>query len=131
MAPALTHLWLLVDDVPRALRFYRDTLGLEVASDLGQYAEFNASGGFMLALFERKAHAAGEPEIAISPVSGQRATLAFEVATPDEIYASLRVRGVEFASAPANHAEWGLRTVFLHDPDGNLVCLYGAIPEGE
>src|SRR6266852_1899666 len=37
MALELTHIWLLVDDMPRALGFYRDTLGLEVVSDLGAF----------------------------------------------------------------------------------------------
>jgi catechol 2,3-dioxygenase-like lactoylglutathione lyase family enzyme len=128
MTPDLTHIWLLVDDMPRALHFYRDTLGLEVANNLGQYVELKASGGFMLALFERAAHQAGEPAIALSPVSGQRTTLAFEVESPDAVYASLREKGVEFASVPTNQADWGLRTVFLRDPDGNLLCLYGGIP---
>jgi len=35
---------------------------------------------------------------------------------------------VTFVSDEANHPDWGLRTAFLQDPDGNLVCLYGGIP---
>jgi catechol 2,3-dioxygenase-like lactoylglutathione lyase family enzyme len=135
MALALTHIWVLVDDMPRALSFYRDMLGLEVASDLGVYVELNANEHanqqFLLALFERGAMQAGEPAIALSPVSGQHATLAFEVDSLDAFCAGLRAKGVAFASAEANHPEWGLRTVFLQDPDGNLLCLYSGIPAAE
>ena len=45
MAPTLTHIWLLVDDMPRALGFNRDTLGLKVGSDLGRFcADLRAKG---------------------------------------------------------------------------------------
>ncbi|HLY29654.1 MAG TPA: VOC family protein [Ktedonobacterales bacterium] len=131
MAPALTHIWLLVDDMPRALSFYQDTLGLKLGSNLGEYAEFEIDQHFMLALFERTAMQAGEPGIAISPVSGQHATLAFEVETLDSFCADLRAKGVVFTSEAANHPEWGLRTFFLRDPDGNLICLYSGIPASE
>lgn len=131
MAPTLTHIWLLEEDMPRAVGFYRDTLGLDVTNDLGQYVEFVCNEQFALALFERGAMAVGEPGIALSPASGQRANLAFEADALDELCASLRAKGAAFAAEPADHPEWGLRTVFLHDPDGNLLCLYGSIPMGD
>ncbi len=127
MALTLTHIWLLVSNVELALRFYHETLDLEVLNNLGEYVELEVNEQFILALFERKALEAGEPEMAISPVSGQRATLAFEVEPLDEFCVSLRAKGVEFVGNETNHAEWGLRTAFLHDPDGNLVCLYSGI----
>ncbi len=129
MKPGLTHIWLLVDDMPRAVQFYREALGLEVTSDLGQYVELNANEQFELALFTREAMRAGEPNIALTPASGQRAVLSFEVGAVDEWVGALRAKGVQLTSEPANHQEWGLRTIFLHDPDGNLICLYGGIPE--
>lgn len=130
MAPTLSHIWLLVDEAPRALNFYRVTLGLELASDLGEYAEFKVSEQVYLALFTRSAMRVGEPNIAVDPVSGQRAVLAFAVASVDEEADRLRASGVRLTSEPANHAEWGLRTIFLQDPDGNLICLYAGISEG-
>jgi catechol 2,3-dioxygenase-like lactoylglutathione lyase family enzyme len=129
MKPALTHIWLLVDDMPRAVQFYREALGLEVTSDLGQYVELNASEQFELALFTHAAMRAGEPDIAITPAAGQRAVLSFEVGAVDEWADALRAKGVSLTSEPANHPEWGLRTIFLQDPDGNLICLYSGIPE--
>jgi lactoylglutathione lyase len=35
--------------------------------------------------------------------------------------------GVELAAAPADHEPWGMRTVYVRDPEGNLVELYGAL----
>src|SRR5262245_48107037 len=129
MALQLSHIWLLVEDMPRALTFYRDALGLPVLNNLGDFVEFNVNEQFLLALFTRAAMRAGEPGIGISPISGQRSVLAFEVDQLDDYAASLRAKGVEFTSDAANHPEWGLRTYFLRDPDGNLLCLYGGIPE--
>jgi lactoylglutathione lyase len=129
MAIELTHIWLLVEDMPRALGFYRDTLGLAVASDLGAFVELNANERFLLALFERGAMRESEPQIAISPVAGQHAALVFAVDGLDAYCADLRAQGVEFASAEADHPEWGLRTAFLRDPDGNLLCLYESLAE--
>jgi catechol 2,3-dioxygenase-like lactoylglutathione lyase family enzyme len=123
----LSHVWLLVDDVPRAIGFYRDTLGMELGSDLGEYAEFKVSDEFYLALFTRAAMRDGEPGIAIDPAGGQRAVFAFEVGDLDEYCVELRAKCVSLVSGEANHAAWGLRTAFLHDPDGNLICLYGGI----
>jgi lactoylglutathione lyase len=129
MALELTHIWLLVEDMPRALAFYRDTLGIPVLNNLGNFVEFQANERFQLALFMRQAMQAGEPNIPLTPVSGQHGVLAFAVDNLDDYAASLRSKGVELTSDETNHPDWGLRTVFLRDPDGNLLCLYGGIPE--
>ncbi len=125
----LTHIWLLVEEMPRALGFYRDTLGLTVAADLGGFVELNANEHFLLSLFERGAMQESEPGIPISPVAGQHAALVFEVKGLDAYCADLRAKGVEIASGETDHPEWGLRTAFLRDPDGNLLCLYESLAE--
>lgn len=128
MALTLTGIWLLVEDMTRAKNFYQDVLGLEIESDLGAYVELKAHEHVLFALFERAAMQAGEPGIAISPVAGQHAAIEFEVENVDTFYESLRSKGVQFADEPRDHPEWGLRTAFLYDPDGNLFCLYNRIP---
>jgi catechol 2,3-dioxygenase-like lactoylglutathione lyase family enzyme len=110
--------------MPRALGFYRDALGLAVAADLGGFVELGANEHFLLSLVLRGAMRESEPEISLSPVAGQRAALVFEVKGLDAYCVDLRTKGAEFASAEADHPEWGLRTAFLRDPDGNLLCLY-------
>jgi catechol 2,3-dioxygenase-like lactoylglutathione lyase family enzyme len=134
MAPRsaqLTHIWLLVKNMPAALAFYHETLGFLIASNLGQFVELDASQNFLLALFERRAMQEGEPSIPVQPpaAEGQHAVLAFEIESLDQFCEGLLSKGVQFAGALTNHPEWGLRTAFLYDPDGNLLCLYGPIPE--
>jgi nicotinamidase/pyrazinamidase len=134
MAPRsaqLTHIWLLVENMPVALTFYHETLGFQIASNLGQFVELDASQNFLLALFERRAMQESEPGIPVKPpaAEGQYAVLAFEIQSLDQFCEELHARGVQFAGGLTNHPEWGLRTAFLHDPDGNLLCLYGPIPE--
>ncbi|HEX3270570.1 MAG TPA: VOC family protein [Ktedonobacterales bacterium] len=124
-------MWLLVEDMPRALGFYRDTLGLTVAADLGGFVELTANERFLLSLFLRGAMGESEPGIALSPVAGQHAALVFAVQSLDAYCADLRAKGMEFASAEADHPEWGLRTAFLRDPDGNLLCLYEGLATEE
>ena len=43
MTPEWTHTWLLVESMPQALHFYHETLGLEIASDLGVFVELKAN----------------------------------------------------------------------------------------
>jgi lactoylglutathione lyase len=131
VAIELTHIWLLVEDMPRALGFYRDALRLAVAADLGGFVELNANARFLLSLFLRSAMQESEPGIPISPVTGQHAALVFEVENLDTYCADLRAKGVELASAETDHTEWGLRTAFLRDPDGNLLCLYEGLAREE
>ena len=129
MATELTHIWLLVEDMPRARAFYRDTLGLDLLNDHGEYVEFQPNPTFYLALFTRAAFAQGEPAIPVAPAGGQRAVLALQVDALDACYARLQEQGAEIVSAQTDHAEWGLRTIFLRDPDGNLICLYTDVSE--
>jgi predicted enzyme related to lactoylglutathione lyase len=68
-----------------------------------------------------------EPGIPLTPVAGQHAALVFAVEGLDAYCAGLRAKGIEFVSAETDHPEWGLRTAFLRDPDGNLLCLYEAL----
>ena len=124
MTLELTHIWLLVDNISLVRDFYRDSLGIPVLNDLGEFVEFAANSQFQLSLFTRDAFHAGEPKIALNPIGGQRAVLAFAVHSLDEYCGELRAHGIDFVSGETNHPEWGLRTAFLHDPDGNLVCLY-------
>lgn len=131
MTLSLNYIWLLVEDMARAKNFYLNTLGLEIENDFGVYVELKTNERFSLALFTRAAMQMGEPDIAISPVGGQHASLEFLVENVDAFCETLRSKDVQFASEPKDHPEWGLRTAFLHDPDGNLLCLYNRIPMDE
>jgi lactoylglutathione lyase len=128
MALTLTGTWIFVEDMAQAKHFYQNALGLEIEGDFGVYVELKAHEHVLFALFERAAMQAGEPGIAISPVGGQRTAIEFEVENVDAFYETLRSKDVQIASEPKDHPEWGLRTLFLRDPDGNLLCVYHRIP---
>ena len=129
MALEFTHIWLLVENMPEALRFYHETLGIEIASNLGVFVELNANEHVLLSLFERGAMRSSEPNLPIDQMHGQRAVIALAVPRVDDLCGRLRALGVELAAVETNHPEWGLRTAFLYDPDGNLLCLYSGIPD--
>ena len=100
-----------VSDMPRALAFYRDALGLkqtDVAADF--WTEFDVAGGtFGIGNFEQ----VGKP--------GSAQSLALEIADLDGYRAMLAERGIE-ASAP--HELANCRISVVHDPDGNQVWLH-------
>jgi catechol 2,3-dioxygenase-like lactoylglutathione lyase family enzyme len=52
----LTHIRLLVDDVPAVVAFYRDVLGFAIGGDHGEYVELR-TGEVALSLFRRSEQA--------------------------------------------------------------------------
>ena len=102
-----------VQDLPRAVAFYRDTLGLGVTEHGGDWSEVDANG-LQLGLN------GSEPE---SPHGDGGALVAFQ---PDgELDAEverLKQTGVDFAGEISEHP-WG-RIVPFKDPDGNDLQLY-------
>ncbi len=100
-----------VTDMPRAVAFYRDALGLsttDVTSDF--WVEFDVEGStFGIGNFEQ----VGTP--------GSAQSLALEIADLDAFRALLAARGVE-ASEP--HDLKRCRISVVRDPDGNQVWLH-------
>lgn len=129
MTTALTHICLLVEDVQRALHFYQDTLGLEVLNNYGVYVELRANENLSLALFARQSMQEVLPSVQISQVSGHRAYIEFHIDKLDDFCNTLRSKGVQFVSELTDRPDWGIRTTYLTDPDGNLVELYRGLQE--
>ncbi len=119
MTVILTHISLLVEDVQRALHFYQDNLGLEVIENLGSYATLKANENLKLSFFPRSAMQEALPSVPISPAHGYRT-----VQELDNVYNTLRDKGIQFVSEPTDHPDWGIRTAYFTDLDGNLVELY-------
>ncbi|MBI4728595.1 MAG: VOC family protein [Acidobacteria bacterium] len=129
----LTHVRVLVRDFPGCFRFYRDTLGLKTGfpGDGGPYAEFAIGGDKFLALFDRTlmAGAVGTSALPANSPAQDRVALVLSVADVDAEAERLRRAGAPITAPPADRPDWGLRTVHLRDPDGNLIELYCPIPE--
>jgi catechol 2,3-dioxygenase-like lactoylglutathione lyase family enzyme len=127
MTPRITLLTLGVDDLERAVRFYRDGLGLPTPGIVGQQFEhgavafFDLAHGLRLALWPRAsiAHDTGLP---VGPRSATEFSLAHNVATRAEVDAVMQqAQGAGAAIVkPAHDTFWGGYAGWVQDPDGHL-----------
>ena len=117
----MDHLVLTVASVERTVAFYRDVLGLRAETfDDGRWALHFGEQKFNLHEegheFEPKAARATPGSVDICLV----------VATPiGSVVAELRAHGVPIVEGPVDRtgARGAIRSVYLRDPDGNLVEL--------
>jgi catechol 2,3-dioxygenase-like lactoylglutathione lyase family enzyme len=121
----LDHLVLTVRDVEESCRFYTRVLGME---------EVTFGGGRKALRFGQQKinlHQAGkefEPK-ALSPVPGS-ADLCFIASQPlEEVIQHLRSCGVEIVEGPVDRsgAVGPIRSVYLRDPDGNLIEVSNSV----
>jgi uncharacterized protein len=127
MQPHLTVLTIGVDDLPRALAFYRDGLGLKTDGivgtefEYGAVAFFDLRGGLRLALWPRTSIArdATVPKTAPSPTDF---TLGHNVKTRrdvDLVMAQAEAAGARIVKRQAD-TFWGGYAGYFQDPDGHL-----------
>jgi len=104
-----------VHDMPRAIAFYRDLLGLRHLFDAPPSLSFFDCGGVRLML-----------TIPEAPHDHPSSILYFTVSDLEGTYGSLRERGVEFIDSPHVISRMGaveLWMAFFRDPDGNVMGL--------
>ncbi|MEZ6189303.1 MAG: VOC family protein [Planctomycetota bacterium] len=112
--PPLNGMWhvaLNVEDVERALAFYRDVVGLEVEWRPDPDNVYLTSGRDNVALHKGQ----GQP--------GRLDHIGFVVPTPDAVdawAAWLESQGVTLEKAPKTHRD-GARSLYVRDPEGTLV----------
>lgn len=127
MKPRISVLTLAVDDLDRAVAFYRDGLGFPTDGIVGQEFEhgavafFNLQSGLRLALWAQAdlAHDAGLPVSARSPTGlslGHNVGAEAEVDTVMNRAAKAGARIVK----PAQPTFWGGYAGYFQDPDGHL-----------
>lgn len=127
MRPRISVVTLAVDDLERAVEFYRDGLGLKSNGIVGQEFEYGAvaffelSGGLRLALWPRGsiAHDSGLPCGAISPTEftlGHNVQSKTEV---DEVMAQAEQAGAPILK-PARETFWGGYAGYFQDPDQHI-----------
>lgn len=127
MHPRITLITLAVDDLDRALRFYRDGLGLPTEGIVGQEFEhgavafFDLAHGLRLALWPR-ASLAHDSGLAVAPRSATDFCLAHNVATRAEVDAVMgeAQRAGGCVVKPAGDTFWGGYAGYFQDPDGHL-----------
>jgi hypothetical protein len=127
MKPRITLLTLGVDDLERALRFYRDGLGLATEGIVGKEFEhgavafFELQSGLKLALWPRKsiAHDTG---LLAGPPRPTEFTIGHNVSTAEEVDAVMeqaRKAGATIVE-PAHKTFWGGYAGYFQDPDQHL-----------
>lgn len=127
MKPRISVITLGVDDLARALRFYRDGLGLPTEGIIGSEFEQGAvvfidlQAGLKLALWPRKSLAqdTGLPLGAPSPTElslGHNVTSQTEV---DTVMAQAQAAGAVIIK-PAQTTFWGGYAGYFQDPDGHV-----------
>lgn len=127
MKPRITVITLGVDDLERALRFYRDGLGLPTEGIIGMEFEhgavafFDLRAGLKLALWKRS-DLAHEAKVPLTAPSSTELTLGHNVGSKEEV--DRVMKEAEQAGAvivdPAHDAFWGGYSGHFMDPDGHL-----------
>jgi predicted enzyme related to lactoylglutathione lyase len=113
MLEGVAVVWMPVQDIERAKGFYRDTLGLPLINEDGDWAEVDANG-LTIGLNGREpsgAGAEGGPVVTFQPEASLQKTV-------DD----LQGRGVEVPAGISDHP-WG-RVATFKDSEGNDIQLY-------
>jgi catechol 2,3-dioxygenase-like lactoylglutathione lyase family enzyme len=127
LEPRITVITLAVDDLERAVAFYRDGLGWPTDGIVGTEFEdgavafFHHRGGPMLALWPR-ASLARDAGLPLGPPSATELTLGHNLASPaavDRAFAAVIAAGGTPVKAP-EATSWGGYGGYVADPDGHL-----------
>jgi uncharacterized protein len=127
MQPRITFVTLGVDDLERAVQFYRDGLGLAtkgiVGSEFenGSVAFFNLQPGLKLALWPRRSLGA-DCGLPVQPASATEFSLAQNVPSAAEVDALMAqaARAGGRVVKPAQPTFYGGYAGYFQDPDGHL-----------
>ena len=127
---------LQVYDMPTSVRFYRDTLGFEVVTtspNLGGEGRFHwcllrlcGSEVMLNTAYECD----DERPVPLDPARAaahQDTCLYFGAPDVDAIYEELRAKGLQLK--PPQVASYGMRQLYLHDPDGYGLCFQWSIAQ--
>ena len=115
MLEGVAVIWMPVQDIERAKGFYRDTLGLQITNEDGEWAEVYANG-LTIGLNGREpsgAGAMGGPVVTFQPTGSL-----------EEAVSNLKEQGVEVPAEISEHP-WG-RVATFKDSEGNDLQLYGS-----
>jgi methylmalonyl-CoA/ethylmalonyl-CoA epimerase len=126
MSPKIAHaaisnigqIALTVKDLPRAVGFYRDILGLEYLFEASNMAFFNCGGTRIMLTPEE------------SPDSTYNSILYYKTDDIQAACESLKALGVQFESGPrmiARMPDHELWMAFLRDSEGNLLAFMSEV----
>ena len=109
----VNHVGIPIADRKRAMKLYRDTLGIKVIPH-----QVGGNGIAWTELEDESMLHLIDPPTPGNP--DQRQHVAFEVEDIDAVQAALAEAGVELTDEPGTRAD-GQRHLFVRDPDGNRI----------
>lgn len=127
MKPRISVITLGVDDLNRAVEFYRDGLGLPTEGIVGEefahgaVAFFELQNGLKLAIWKRE-DIAYDAKVKQTPKSPTEFTLGHNVSSKEEVDQVLQQAEKAGATItdPAHETFWGGYAGYFQDPDGHL-----------
>jgi uncharacterized protein len=127
MKPRITMITLGVDELERAVRFYRDGLGLHTDGIVGTEFEhgavafFDLQSGLKLAVWPRRS-IAHDTDLPLSLPAPTDMTLGHNVSCRSEVDAVMRQAQNAGAVVvkPAHDTFWGGYAGYFQDPDGHV-----------
>ena len=136
---AVRHTGIVVTDMEKSLKFYRDLLGLKPVIDFEEKGEFIdsvlAGSGIQVRMVKMVADDGGMVELlhyVSHPMSRAKDNkineigpthIAFTVESMDETYERLSKVGVKFNSVPIVSPDGKAKLAFCQDPDGTYLEL--------
>lgn len=115
---------LLVEDMAKMIRFYRDVLGFEIKEDENTTNVYLVKDGTLFLLYGRKdfEKMTGRRYDYIKGLNGH-SEMALYVDTFEEVDSAFE-KAVKNGATPVLEPElepWGQRTCYIADPEGNLI----------
>jgi Predicted lactoylglutathione lyase len=127
MKPRITVLTLGVDDLERALKFYRDGLGFPTEGIVGTEFEhgavafFDLHAGLRMAIWQRR-DIAFDTKLNQTAASPTEFTIGHNVGSKEEVDSVMEQAKKAGANitVPAHSTFWGGYSGYFQDPDGHL-----------
>jgi len=126
----LAHCFITVDDQEKALAFYRDVLGLQVANDVSfegmRWVSVSppSQPGLEIGLFTPNENPDASPEdrqaTSTLLAKGLLSGVNFATSDCDATFETIRAAGAEVVQEPMDQA-YGVRDCAFRDPAGNMI----------
>jgi catechol 2,3-dioxygenase-like lactoylglutathione lyase family enzyme len=129
---SISDICFLVEDLDRAIAFYRDRVGFKLRRLAPGFADFFTTG-VTLALWQvehMQSHLRLPPSLAAR--GGWRTMAAIQVESSDQVramYQELSARGVQFVVEPQAYP-WNAYACYFTDPEDNLWEIYNWLERG-
>lgn len=120
----ITATVVFVDDLEGCRAFYRDVLGFtETFTDSVSVAFRVDEHDFVLLKTSEAAQMISAEAVSLGHPGGHRVLLCAHATDIDATYDALREKGLVFIKPPVDQ-DWGRRTAYFADPEGNLWELW-------